>query len=152
MSEGSTALVPLSLPTRLAGTPKNRPRFGTTVQLQAGEQLVVADPRATRAMVALMDMNARHGGAASHFGGPAAFAELMSATHGLMFHQSTKLKREWHEAFHFVNDAGHCENGIYALKANYGFADLSLDQLKKFRSIDSFLTVSVASYPSIKGI
>lgn len=136
----STPLKPLPIATRLAGTPKNRPRFGTTVQLHAGESLMVADPKATRAMVALMDMNALHGGAASHFGGPAAFAELMSATHGLMFHHATKAGVEWHEAFHFVNDAGHCENGLYALKANYGFADLSIDALKKFRSVESFLT------------
>ena len=34
------------------------------------------------------------------------------------------------EKFHIVNDAGHCENGIYALKANYGFADLTLESLK----------------------
>jgi transketolase len=133
-------LQPLSVKTRLAPTPKGKPRFGVTVQLQGGEQLTVADPRATRAMVALMDMNALHGGAASHYGGPAAFAELMSATHALMFHKAQKARCEWHEAFHFVNDAGHCENGLYALKANYAFADLSLEALKKFRSIESNLS------------
>ena len=140
MSSVANGLAPLSMASKLAGTPKNRPRYGVNVQLNSGEQITVADPRATRAMVALMDMNALHGGAASHFGGPAAFAELMSAAHGLMFHMSTKAKVEWHEAFHFVNDAGHCENGLYALKANYGFADLGLDALKKFRSVESFLT------------
>lgn len=108
--------------------------------MQSGEALKVADPRATRAMVALMDMNAAHGGAASHYGGPAAFAELMSAAHGLMFHEARRLGVEWFEAFHFVNDAGHCENGLYALKANYGFADLNLEALKKFRSIESVLS------------
>src|SRR5690606_35915658 len=41
---------------------------------------------------------------------------------------------------HLINDAGHCENGLYALKALYGFADLSLDDLKAFRSIQSPLT------------
>jgi transketolase len=133
-------LVPLAMQNRLAPTPKGKPRFSVTVQLNSGETLHVADPRATRAMVALMDMNALHGGAASHYGGPAAFAELMSATHGLMFHLAQKSSRPWHEAFHFVNDAGHCENGIYALKANYGFADLTTEMLKKFRSIDSYLT------------
>ncbi len=140
----STASVPplqaLEIPSRLAPTPKGKPRFGVTVQLHSGEQLTVADPRATRAMVALMDMNALHGGAASHYGGPAAFAELMSATHGLMFHGAHKAGREWHEAFHFVNDAGHCENGLYALKANYGFADLNIGELKKFRSVVSPLS------------
>lgn len=140
MSSVSTPLAPLSIPSQLASTPKNRPRYGVTVQTNSGESLLVADPRATRAMVALMDMNALHGGAASHFGGPAAFAELMSATHGLMFHLAQRAKVEWHQAFNFVNDAGHTENGLYALKANYGFADLSLDSLKKFRSIESALT------------
>lgn len=133
-------LEPLVVKSQLSGTPKNKPRFSVNVQLNSGEQINIVDPRSTRAMVALMDMNAHHGGAASHFGGPAAFAELMSATHGIMFHFAAKRKVEWFEAFHFVNDAGHCENGLYALKANYGFADLSLESLKKFRSIDSFLS------------
>lgn len=140
MSSSAASLVPLAIQSRLAPTPKTKPRFGATIQLNSGEALTIADPRATRAMVALMDMNALHGGAASHYGGPAAFAELMSVTHGLMFHATTKSGVQWHEAFHFVNDAGHCENGLYALKANYGFADLSLDSLKKFRSIESHLT------------
>lgn len=131
---------PIEVRSRLAPTPKNPPRYASQVQLESGESLKVADPKATRAMVALMDMNALHGGAASHYGGPAAFAELMSATHGLMFHQSSKKGQQWHEAFHFVNDAGHCENGIYALKANYGFADLNIQSLKGFRSVQSPLT------------
>ena len=131
---------PIAIKPRLAKAPKSKPRYGVTAQLNSGEQITVADPRATRAMVALMDMNALHGGAASHFGGPSAFAELMSAAHGLMFELSTKQKLEWYDAFNFVNDAGHCENGLYALKANYGFADLTIDSLKKFRSIESPLT------------
>src|SRR3954468_3320340 len=120
-------LEPLTLPSRLAGTPKAKPRFGVNVQLNSGEQATFADPRATRAMVALMDMNALHGGAASHYGGPAAFAEMMSATHALMFAFARKENRPWNEAFHFVNDAGHCENGLYALKANCGMAGVTLD-------------------------
>ena len=140
MSTVVPTLAPLAIPTQLAPNPKNKPRFSVTVQLNSGEAIAVADPRATRAMVACMDMNAVHGGAASHYGGPAAFAELMSAAHGLMFHLSQKVGAKWHEAFHFVNDAGHTENGIYALKANYGFADLKMDDLKKFRSIESSLT------------
>lgn len=131
---------PLAIRSRLAPAPKTPPRYAVQVQLHSGEALKVADPRATRAMVALMDMNALHGGAASHYGGPAAFAELMSAVHGLMFHEAQKNRVEWHEAFHFVNDAGHCENGLYALKANYGFADLNLESLKKFRSVESVLS------------
>jgi len=91
-------------------------------------------------MVALMDMNAVMGGAASHWGGPSAFAELMSATHGLMFTQAKKAEKPWFELFSFVNDGGHCENGLYALKANYGFGTLNMAELKKFRAMDSRLT------------
>ncbi len=77
-------------------------------------EVTLADPRATRALVALMDVHAVVGGAACHWGGPAAFAEMNAAVHGLMF---ATQGREWHEAYNFVNDAGHTENGIYALRA-----------------------------------
>lgn len=132
-------LNPMTLKNRLAGTPTQDPRFSVEVKTASGT-LRVADPRATRALISLMDMNAVLGGAACHYGGPAAFAELMSATHGLMFQDSKAKKTPWYELYHFVNDAGHCENGLYALKANYGFADLTFEKLKKFRSIESVLT------------
>jgi transketolase len=102
--------------------------------------LKIADPASTRALVALMDMNAVLGGAACHYGGPAAFAELMSALHGYVFWEAHHKKTPWFELFNLVNDAGHCENGLYALKANYGFADLTFDKLKKFRAMGSPLT------------
>lgn len=130
----------LPLIQKLAGNPLNAPRYAVEVKTPGGEPLKVADPKATRALVALMDMNAVLGGAASHYGGPAAFAELMSALHGYVFWKSQKEGKNWFELFHLVNDAGHCENGLYALKANYGFAGLSVEHLKKFRSIESFLT------------
>src|SRR5688500_15706338 len=114
-------ITPLPRPSRLADTPARDPEFFTTVKLASGDTIKVADPSATRALVALMDMNAVIGGAASHWGGPSAFAELMSATHALMFHQARKAGVPWHEMFSFANDGGHCENGLYALKANYGF-------------------------------
>lgn len=124
----------------LAGNPKNPPKYATNVHLTHDEKIPVADPRATRAMVSLMDMNAVIGGAACHYGGPAAFAELMSAAHGYVLYRAEKAKKQWHEMFHLINDAGHCENGLYALKANYGWAGLKIDDLKKFRSIASPLT------------
>lgn len=136
----SNGVAILSVKSRLAPVPATPPRWSVSVQNASGEKLAAGDPRATRAMVALMDMNALHGGAASHYGGPAAFAELMSATHALMFHAAKKAGVAWNEAFHFVNDAGHCENGLYALKANYGMAGVTIDGLKKFRSIESPLT------------
>ena len=119
----------------LSANPKTKPLFSQNIQ-----NLTLADPRATRALVALMDMEAVLGGAASHFGGPAALAELMSAAWGLMWMQSSEKGQNWHEQFHFVSDAGHCENGLYALYANCGFGGLSLGDLKGFRSIQSHLT------------
>jgi transketolase len=59
----------------------------------------------------------------------------MSSIHGLMF-----AAKPWQQHFNFVNDAGHTENGLYALKASYGFAGLTLNDLKGFRSITSKLT------------
>jgi transketolase len=124
----------LSYPNPLAGNP-GKPKFPATVKRADGGTEVVACPVATRTMVALMDMNAVVGGAACHWGGPAALAELMSAIHGIMFSASP-----WHQRFNFANDAGHTENGVYALKANYGFAGVTVNDLKGFRSITSKLT------------
>jgi transketolase len=130
----------LNTPQDLHDNPTHSPLFSETIQNKAGESIDLASPKATRALVALMDMQAVIGGAASHFGGPAAFAEMMSACHGYFFHESQKSGKQWHEMFHFINDAGHCENGLYALKANYGVAGLNLESLKGFRSIESGLT------------
>ncbi|MCB0365965.1 MAG: transketolase [Bdellovibrionaceae bacterium] len=133
-------VTPLALKNPLAPTPDQDPKWAQEVTLKGGDKVKMADPRATRAMVSLMDMQAVLGGAASHFGGPSAFAELMAAAYGLVFHRANKENKPWYEVAHLINDAGHCENGIYALKANYGFADLTLESLKGFRSIQSKLT------------
>ncbi len=130
----------LKTPQNLHGNPTHQPLFSVEIKNTAGDPVFAACPKATRGLVALMDMQAVIGGAASHFGGPAAFAEMMSACHALMFTESEKAGKNWFEKFHFVNDAGHCENGIYALKANYGLANLTLESLKGFRSIESGLT------------
>lgn len=130
-------LTALSLKPRLAPTPKGAPKYAATVKNAKGQEVVLGDPRATRALVALMDVHAVNGGAACHWGGPAAFAEIMAAIHGIMF--ATK-GRQWHEAYNFVNDAGHTENGIYALRANLGFDGVTFEELKGFRSIRSRLT------------
>jgi transketolase len=110
---------------------------------------VLGDPKATRALIALMDVHAVNGGAACHWGGPAAFAEIMAAIHGLMF--ATK-GRPWHEAFNFVNDAGHTENGIYALRANYRFDGMTFEDLKGFRSIKSKYTGHGESHLNPQGV
>lgn len=127
----------LKLKNKLAPTPANNPKYALTVKDSTGAEVVVGDPRATRALVALMNQHATIGGAACHWGGPAAFAEMISAGHAIMFKDKS---RQWYESYNFVNDAGHAENGIYALRANYGFDQLSFSDLRKFRSIESKLT------------
>ncbi|MCB0356010.1 MAG: transketolase [Bdellovibrionales bacterium] len=134
------SLQTLPLTQKLAGNPVQKPLYSVTAKLKNGKDLVLVDPQATRALIALMDMQAVMGGAASHWGGPAAFAELMSAIHSYVFYSAQNKNKQWYELFHLVNDAGHCENGIYALKAVYGMADLNVEALKGFRSIKSGLT------------
>ena len=130
---------PIQIKSKLAGNPQQSPLFAVEGRTSQGP-LKFADPRAIRALVSLMDMNAVLGGAACHYGGPAALAELNSAMHAIVFDEAQRSQKNWYELFNLVNDAGHCENGLYALKAMYGFADLNLESLKKFRSIDSGLT------------
>ena len=96
-----------------------------------------------------MDVHAVVGGAACHWGGPAAFAEVSSAVHGVLFAASD---RPWHESYNFVNDAGHAENGIYAIRANYGFDGMTPDTLKGFRSIQSKLTGHGESHINPEGV
>ncbi len=131
---------PLPVFQQLHNNPTSPLLWAQPVKTLSGQSLNVACPTATRAMVALMDMGAVQGGAACHFGGPSAFAEMMSSAFGFFFWKAQESKKEWHELFHFVNDAGHCENGLYALKANNQVAGLTLESLQHFRSIESVLT------------
>jgi transketolase len=130
-------LTPLKIKSKLGPTPAQPPKFAVKVKNAAGQDVILGDPKATRALVALMDVHAVNGGAACHWGGPAAFAEIMASIHGIMF---AEKGRRWHEAYNFVNDAGHTENGIYALRANYAFDGMTFDDLKGFRSIHSKYT------------
>ncbi len=126
----------LGLKNKLHIAPRKAPQYPKKVKNGAGEEVELGDPVVTRALVALMDMHAVIGGAASHWGGPASLAEIMSAVHGIMFASSSS----WFEKYNFVNDAGHTENGVYALRANLGYGDLTFNKLKTFRSISSNLT------------
>ncbi|MGV3773507.1 MAG: transketolase, partial [Verrucomicrobiales bacterium] len=139
----------LTVKSRLASTPTNAPKYSVTIKNAEGQEVKVADPRATRALIALMNIHAVNGGAACHWGGPAAFAEIMAATHAIMF--SVK-DRQWHEAYNFVNDAGHTENGIYALRSIYGFDNMTFEDLKGFRSIKSKLTGHGESHLNPEGV
>ena len=129
---GST---PLKIKNRLCTAKDLKPKYAATVKDGKGNEVVCGDPKYTRALVALMDLGAVNGGAACHWGGPAAAAEMSSAIHAKMFQSS-----DWRQDFNFINDIGHAENGIYALRANLGFGGLSNADLKGFRSIESFLT------------
>ncbi|MDE0092680.1 MAG: thiamine pyrophosphate-dependent enzyme [Oligoflexia bacterium] len=125
---------------KLFPNPTKKPQFHVSLKNSKGLCFHLADPKATRAMIACMDMEAGLRGAASHWGGPSAFAEINSALYALIFHQAKQQNKDWFESFHLINDAGHCENGLYALKANYRLGDLSLEDLKHFRSLNSRLT------------
>lgn len=142
-------LTPLAVKSRLAPAPTGAPKYAVTIRDRAGNEVLVGDPRATRALVALMNVHAVNGGAACHWGGPAAYAETLAALHAIMF--ATK-GREWYDAFNFVNDAGHAENGIYALRANLGFDNLTFEDLKGFRSITSRLTGHGESHLNPQGV
>ena len=134
------ALTPLTLKNRLAGNPGQAPKYATTIKNLASKDGVLGDPKATRALVALMNVHAVNGGAACHWGGPAALAEIMASIHGLIFSTND---RPWYDAYNFVNDAGHTENGVYALRANLGFDGMTFEDLKGFRSIESKLTACI---------
>src|SRR5256885_10110654 len=125
-------LAPLNIKTRLAPTPRRLPKYFVKVKNAAGQEVILGDPRATRALVALMDVHAVNGGAACHWGGPAAFAEIMAAIHGIMF---SVQDRPGHGAYNFVNDAGHTGNGQQALPGNYGIDDMRVEDLQGFRGI-----------------
>jgi len=142
-------LKPISIKSKLAPTPKAAPKYSVAVKNAAGADVPLADPRASRALVALMDLHAVIGGAASHWGGPAAFAEIMSAVHGVMF---SVTGRQWHEAYNFINDAGHCENGVYAVRSLYGFDGMTTESVKGFRSIASKLTGHGESHLNPEGV
>lgn len=129
----------IQIPNRLAPQPSNDPQFAVPLKTTHGV-VQACDPRASRALISLMDMNAVLGGAACHFGGPSALAELMSALHALVFQEARSQNKSWFDLFHIINDIGHAENGLYALKANYQMAGLNLEKLKQFRSFDSGLT------------
>jgi transketolase len=144
-------IAPQALSSRLAPRPTGLPRYPVSIRKADGTEIFLADPKANRAMVALMNAQAIFGGAAAHWGGPSALAEIMSAVHGILF-ESDSSPKEWYERYHFVNDAGHTENGVYALRANLGFDHLDLEALKGFRSIDSKLTGHGESHLNPEGV
>ena len=114
-------------------SPKVEPKFNITLSNGA----ILSDPKAIRSTITLMNQHAILGGAAAHWGGPSAFCEINSVLFSIFFKEKNY---PWSNDYNFVNDAGHCENGIYAQHANYGFNDVNFDSLRGFRSIKSKFT------------
>lgn len=129
------SLKPLNIKSKLQPSPTSGPLYSVSVKDAAQKSVKLADPRATRSLLALMDLAAVNGGAACHWGGPSAMTEAWTALHGIMFKE-----KNWFDHYNFVNDIGHAENGIYALRAVLGYGDLTIDTLKGFRSMESKLT------------
>ena len=129
------SLKPLNIKSKLLPAPSAAPRYAISIKDPKQNEVKVADPKATRALIALMDLAAVNGGAACHWGGPSAMTETWTALHAIMFSE-----KNWFEKFNFVNDIGHTENGVYALRTVLGYGDLTLETLKGFRSMDSKLT------------
>lgn len=129
------SLKPLNIKSKLMPAPKSAPKYSVTIKDAKQNEITLADPKATRALLALMDLAAVNGGAACHWGGPSAMTEAWTAVHGLMFKE-----KNWFDHYNFVNDIGHAENGIYALRTVLGYGDLTLDALKGFRAFGSKLT------------
>lgn len=129
------SLKPLNIKSKLLPAPTSVPRYSVTIKDAKQKELQLANPKATRSLIALMDLAAVNGGAACHWGGPSAMTETWTAVHALMFKE-----QNWFEKYNFVNDIGHAENGIYALRTVLGYGDLTLETLKGFRSLDSKLT------------
>ncbi len=129
------SLKPLNIKSKLLPSPSTAPKYAVKIKDAKQNEISVANPKATRALIALMDLAAVNGGAACHWGGPSAMTEAWTALHALMFKE-----KNWFEKYNFVNDIGHAENGIYALRTVLGYGDLTIDSLKGFRSMNSKLT------------
>jgi transketolase len=128
-------LKPLNIKTKLAPAPEGAPLYSVSIRDAKNHPIQVAHPKAIRSLIALMDLGAVNSGAACHWGGPSAMVEAWSALHALMF-----KKKNWFEHYNFVNDIGHAENALYALRAVLGYGDLQMESLKGFRSLGSRLT------------
>lgn len=129
------SLKPLNIKSKLLPAPVGGPRYSVAIKDAGQNEVKLANPKATRSLIALMDLAAVNGGAACHWGGPSAMTEAWTALHSLMFKE-----KNWFDKYNFVNDIGHAENGIYALRTVLGYGDLTLETLKGFRSMGSKLT------------
>ena len=121
--------------TRLGNFKELDSQYALEIKNKKGDYKKCADPRIVRSLLILMNQMAVNGGAACHWGGPAAMTEMNSALHSIILSNKT-----WYEKFNYINDIGHAENGIYALRSLYNYANLTPEELLNFRSSTSRLT------------
>lgn len=73
------SLKPLNIKSKLLEAPKSNPRYSVTIKDAKQKDISLANPKATRSLIALMDLAAVNGGAACHWGGPSAMTETWTA-------------------------------------------------------------------------
>ncbi len=66
------SLKPLNIKPKLLPAPTGAPIYSVKVKSGKGKDILLANPKATRSLIALMDLAATNGGAACHWGGPSA--------------------------------------------------------------------------------
>jgi hypothetical protein len=88
------SLKPLNIKSKLLEAPKSNPLYSVTIKDAKQKDISLAHPKATRSLIALMDLAAVNGGAACHWGGPSAMTETWTALHGIMFKE-----KNWFEKF-----------------------------------------------------
>ena len=132
---------------RLAPTPESKLQYPITIKGSNSQEVVLSDPQVTRVALLLMNAHSVNGGAACHWGGASAVVEIMTVIHGFLF-----IKPYWDRLYNFVNDIGHAENSIYALRANYQFNNTSYKDLEGFRSIESVFTGHAEAHINPAGV
>jgi transketolase len=145
-------LKPLPVPCLLSSPLKTIPEHPLYLKSDPQKRYPLADPKRARMNLLLMNAYAVQGGAACHWGGPSAIMELLSAIHTYMFIHAQESQKKWYDLFHFVNDIGHAENGIYALRSLWNFPGTSYEELIQFRSLQSHLTGHGESHVYPQGV
>jgi transketolase len=143
-------LTPQKLKSKLAPTPANPPKYAVTVKNAAGQDVILGSPVATRAprrarWTCTRSMAARP----AHWGGPAAFAEVNAAIHGVMFAAAgTALAR----GLQLRQRRGPCrKRHLRTCGRIYGFDGMTFEDLKGFRCIKSKLTGHGGVAPESRG-
>ena len=140
---------PLSLPPQLAPTPASPPRYGIEAPDAAGKREMLADPRATRALLASDEPTGGDRRCRLPLGRPRpAMAEIMS-----------RCARYFVPPAELVGALPFCQpmpgtrkTASTPCEPNYRFDDLTFDDLMGFRSIDCKLTGHAEAHINPRGV